>query len=119
MDTGRGGLPFSDQPGTHWRALAACTNGTTDPELFFPKGTGPAARAQEAEAKRLCYACPVMLACREWAQDIPKLEGVWGGRSQHDREMSRARRRQRLAACSTPVAGTRAPTQASSARRRT
>jgi WhiB family redox-sensing transcriptional regulator len=104
MDRGRGGLPFSDQAGSHWRAQAACTDGTVDPELFFPKGTGPAAQAQEAEAKRVCFVCPVMLACRDWAQEIPKLEGVWGGRNQHDRELTRGRRRQTVNAWSSPVA---------------
>jgi WhiB family redox-sensing transcriptional regulator len=104
MDTGQGGLPFSDQGGTtDWRTRAACSNGKADPELFFPRGTGPEAQAQEAQAKRLCCACQVMVACRDWAQEIPKLEGVWGGRTLHDREVIRSRRRQRARAGSAAV----------------
>ncbi len=106
MNSGRGGPAVLDRPVTHWRAHALCANPVIDPDLFFPVGVGQAARAQEAEAKRLCIICPVMAACRQWAQDIPGLEGVWGGRSRRDRDLLRRRLRQDTNARSTPPADT-------------
>jgi WhiB family transcriptional regulator, redox-sensing transcriptional regulator len=106
MESGRGAPVVLDRPGTHWRAHAVCANTVTDPDLFFPVGVGPAARAQEAEAKRLCFICPVMLACREWAQDIHGLEGVWGGRSRRDRDHLRRKLRQNPSGRNAPPADT-------------
>ena len=94
MDGARGDLAARGKSGTHWRVDAVCASGDIDPDLFFPVGIGSAARGQELQAKRLCFACPALRACREWAQDIPALEGVWGGRSRRDRELYRRRRRQ-------------------------
>jgi WhiB family redox-sensing transcriptional regulator len=70
-----------------------------DPELFFPTGSGEAAMDQEAQAKQICHRCPSMLDCREWAaMSMPRVDGVWGGLSQVERERThrRALRRGRV-----------------------
>lgn len=37
------------------------------------------------EARAICYACPVMVECREYAMDNPSLSGTWGGLTEQDR----------------------------------
>lgn len=85
-------------PGTDWRARAACR--TEDPELFFPIGVTPAALQQAEEAKAICRRCPVMLTCQRWAIDTGLPYGIAGGLTEEDREASRRseRRRRTLAA---------------------
>jgi WhiB family redox-sensing transcriptional regulator len=64
----------------NWIDDAACAG--EDPELFFPKKNDGPAR----EAKALCNACPVLEACREYAQKSPvMLAGVWGGTTESER----------------------------------
>lgn len=41
---------------------AACVT-VTDPEIFFPTGSG---RKSYREARRICASCPVQLECLEW-----------------------------------------------------
>ncbi len=66
-----------------WRHRAACRD--EDPELFFPVGnTGPALR-QIAEAKAVCWRCPVVSVCLTWALDSGQDAGVWGGMSEDER----------------------------------
>ena len=90
--------PFSSNVPTpsDWRSDGLCRN--ADPELFFPIGSSAAAQAQELEAKAICSVCPSMMKCREWAQSVslPKIEGIWGGQTQVERE--RLQRRQRRSA---------------------
>lgn len=65
---------------------------TADPELFHlpDEGTGQQgqrgapARSREAAAVALCRTCPVMLACRQWAQEHAE-EGVWGAQTDEQR----------------------------------
>lgn len=67
----------------NWRSYAACR--TEDPELFFPIGSGPAAQAQAEEAKRVCWRCPAMQLCGQWAVQTRQESGVWGGMAEWDR----------------------------------
>ncbi|MFE5332911.1 WhiB family transcriptional regulator [Embleya sp. NPDC056575] len=73
-----------------WRHRAACRG--KDPELFFPLGDSPAARAQANEAKDVCRRCPVMERCLTWALESGQDAGVWGGTTEEER---RARKRRR------------------------
>ena len=78
-------LPTMDA--THadnWRTAAACQN-VEDPEIFFPIGHTPQAIAQEAEAKKVCYRCPVIDRCLQWALETGQETGVWGGLAEDDR----------------------------------
>jgi WhiB family redox-sensing transcriptional regulator len=74
-----------------WRRHANCR--THNPELFFPVGTtGPAAHQTE-RAKSICFACPVMTECREWAIRKGEDSGVWGGMDEHERRAMKRRNR--------------------------
>lgn len=61
----------------NWRTRGACRD--TDPEAFYPVGTGPVALAQTREAKEFCRGCPVVETCARWALDHRMDDGVWGG----------------------------------------
>ncbi|MER5995831.1 WhiB family transcriptional regulator [Streptomyces viridosporus] len=80
-----------------WRTRGACTR--EDPELFFPIGnTGPAL-LQIEEAKAVCYRCPVIEQCLQWALEFGEDAGVWGGLSEDERRaLKRRAARNRLQA---------------------
>lgn len=69
--------------GDDWRKLSECQY--EDPELFFPIGTGAAARKQEEVARKVCQRCPVRDACLGWALDKGVIDGVWGGLTANER----------------------------------
>ena len=53
--------------------------------FFAPRAERPQARARrEAQARRLCAACPVALACRDFARRHREY-GFWGGESEEER----------------------------------
>ena len=60
-----------------WRMSAACRN--VNPERFFATGKGDYATRQVARAKSVCARCPVLNECRDYANTVPGLEGVFGG----------------------------------------
>jgi WhiB family transcriptional regulator, redox-sensing transcriptional regulator len=68
---------------TGWRDLAACR--TVDPELFFPSTGADSAATQIEEAKRVCAACPVREACRDWALRQRERYGIYGGMTENER----------------------------------
>jgi WhiB family transcriptional regulator, redox-sensing transcriptional regulator len=72
-----------------WRKRAACRG--SDPELFFPVGTGPTAAEQTEQAKRICEGCPVRSECLTHAFKVGADGGVWGGLSDRDRRALRRR----------------------------
>lgn len=66
-----------------WRTHALCRS--QDPELFFPLGkTGPALLQTEA-ARAVCYRCPALEHCAQWALNTRVEHGVWGGYDEHQR----------------------------------
>lgn len=67
-----------------WRSLAACQG--TDPELFFPPGRDDRATAQIAAAKAICASCPVVTECLEFALRHRVRDGIWGGRTDRERQ---------------------------------
>ncbi len=67
----------------NWQALGACRD--EDPDLFFPIGHSPQALEQTEEAKRVCWRCPVMQLCGQYALETRQDLGVWGGMSEYDR----------------------------------
>lgn len=72
-----------DIDSTAFMADAACKGQTT---LFFPlPGERPEAReTRESKARALCYSCPVLLECREYAREQREY-GFWGGESEEER----------------------------------
>jgi len=69
-----------------WMEHANCKGKTA---LFFPpRAERPQARVRrEAQARLLCNACPVMLACRSWARENREY-GFWGGESEEERHLA-------------------------------
>ena len=70
-----------------WRLWAACRQ--ADGELFFsPDGErGTAKRRRERAAKAICASCPVRDDCAAYAVRNHERYGVWGGLSEHEREL--------------------------------
>lgn len=71
-----------------FRGQAACRD--HDPELWFPM---PADKSTERKARAVCWGCPVVAECLEWALDKAVSDGIWGGQTEDEREVElRARR---------------------------
>jgi WhiB family redox-sensing transcriptional regulator len=70
-----------------WQYQGLCR--TRSPELFFhPEGErGAARRTRDKFATALCRECPVIQQCREHALSVPEPYGVWGGLTEHEREV--------------------------------
>jgi WhiB family redox-sensing transcriptional regulator len=66
-----------------WMERAACRGRT---HLFFGiAGERPERRARrEAQARKICLSCPVMLECRAVAR-ANRENGFWGGESEEER----------------------------------
>jgi len=72
-----------------WRHAAACRH--HDPETWYPIGdTGPAL-LQIDDAKKICFTCPSMRQCGDWALETNQQFGVWGGMSESDRRAVKRR----------------------------
>lgn len=69
-----------------WHAFAACAD--MGWETFFPVGAGPGTRDTRA-AKRVCYQCPVINDCLEWALVNYADDGIWGGLDEDERRRLR------------------------------
>lgn len=61
----------------HWSDDAQCRG--LDTEDFFPRGTTGVFLLHIEEAKKVCRACPVAMACAEDAITERIEHGVWGG----------------------------------------
>lgn len=70
-----------------WAAKAACADPSIDPEIFFPASRTPIATLR---ARQICSTCPVVQQCGRWAI-ATKVEGVWGGLTETDRNNIRDR----------------------------
>lgn len=84
--TMRGQAPFALLTDRALRAEvtseAHCSDGTLDPDEWFPVSTDPeAARREAAGAIAICGACPVRDACLELSMRHWKIgqHGIWGG----------------------------------------
>jgi WhiB family redox-sensing transcriptional regulator len=61
--------------------------------MFFPRGDSANAQ-QIVDAKAACNTCPVLTECRAHVLALPHAEvGVWGGMTEMERRMERAKRR--------------------------
>lgn len=84
---------FEEHLAQDWRHKAACADGKTDLELFFPPGTrGASNESQIEEAKAVCRNCEVRRDCLATALE-GKEQGVWGGTTDEEREALRRRNR--------------------------
>lgn len=68
-----------------------------DPELFFPQEVevSPTKMVSvyrdAAAAKEICYSCPLMAGCLEYALSTQEV-GIWGGMTERQRDKLRKRR---------------------------
>lgn len=69
-------------------ARGACLR--TDPEAFFPDGSGRRSAEQAQAAKLVCRDCAVREQCLAWALNMPESDGVWGGTTPDERRALRA-----------------------------
>lgn len=76
--TRRSDYGLTPEPATDWRADAACA-GHDAPDIWFAGRNGTEARAQTNEAQAICYGCPVLQQCGQWALETHEVWGVWGG----------------------------------------
>lgn len=76
-DTYRGGfdrlMDFGPPPPKELLEQGACVG--QDPKLFYGEET-----LLNAQAVKICRTCPVMAQCGEYAESVPSLYGVWGGK---------------------------------------
>jgi WhiB family redox-sensing transcriptional regulator len=70
-----------------WQERAACRD--VNPDLFFApeEERGMRRRARELVALSLCGTCPVQAECRRQAEAFGDTYGVWGGTTEHQREL--------------------------------
>ncbi len=68
-----------------WQVQAACRGLSTD--LFFKADDEPRSHkaSREAQAKAVCYTCPVVEECLTWALTVGETEGVWGATTADER----------------------------------
>lgn len=69
-----------------WAEDARCA--TSDVEMY-PGFIGAAQRKALDRAKELCFGCPVLRQCREWAMRNAEPFGVWGGMTVSERKRLR------------------------------
>jgi WhiB family redox-sensing transcriptional regulator len=70
-----------------WRLDAAC-GGLPSSVFYSPEGErGMARRRRERAAKAICGGCRVREQCEEYALTFHERYGVWGGLSEHEREL--------------------------------
>jgi WhiB family redox-sensing transcriptional regulator len=69
-----------------WRPRAACSGYPNS--LFFPSSDGADDKAVE-RAKAVCFVCPVIDDCLEYALQTNQRSGIWGGTSEKERKSLR------------------------------
>jgi WhiB family redox-sensing transcriptional regulator len=70
-----------------WRLDAAC-GGMPSSVFYSPEGErGMARRRRERAAKVICAGCRVREQCASYALAFRERYGVWGGLSEHEREL--------------------------------
>jgi WhiB family redox-sensing transcriptional regulator len=89
----QGSVPATPRAG-HWRDKAGCVG--EDKELFFASEVTPAGQADIRHAKVICFRCPVMYECGQWAIDERVPFGVYGGVSEKERRRILRRRGVRM-----------------------
>ena len=73
----------------------------TDVTLFFPGkdgevgGWGREESAKAAEAKEICFRCPVLVECLDYAVTYEESFGIWGGMTTRERNKLRRDRERR------------------------
>jgi WhiB family transcriptional regulator, redox-sensing transcriptional regulator len=81
-------LPNPTLSAWDWQRHGSCRGVSS--EVFFPEeNRRDLRRGKEAQAKRICRGCPVLMRCREHALRTPENHGVWGATSATERARMR------------------------------
>lgn len=72
------------------RTTAECRN--HDHELWFPLSERPSAQPGIEKAKTICFSCPLVDACLEYAIEFHMEFGIWGGHTSRERQRLGMRR---------------------------
>jgi len=77
-----------------WQLEGSC-RGMDSAKFFLPDGSrGPDRARREAQAKAICWSCPVLVQCREHSLIAQEPYGVWGGIGENERnKIIKARKR--------------------------
>ena len=69
-----------------WQEQGLCRQ--VDTEAFFhePHERGESRRTRNKQAIAICKSCPVIVECLEHALSVPEIYGIWGGKSEEERE---------------------------------
>ena len=67
-------------------SLAVCTQ--IDPDLYFPDSLAEAMSNNVGVVKRMCFGCPLLVACFEHAMTFSYYDdhGIWGGTTAYERK---------------------------------
>jgi WhiB family transcriptional regulator, redox-sensing transcriptional regulator len=78
------------QSGQDWLSQAQCKGQPT--EIFFAADNelGRKLRRNERRAKQICWSCPVLEACRDYALNAQEPYGIWGALTASERRQVRA-----------------------------
>jgi WhiB family redox-sensing transcriptional regulator len=86
---------LTDTAPAPWMIEGACRD--HDPELFFPISVSDAGSGQIERARAICDGCDVRAECLRYALANRIKDGIWGGRTEQQRQsLLRSRRRRRL-----------------------
>jgi WhiB family redox-sensing transcriptional regulator len=86
---------LQDMAPATWMTAGACND--QDPDLFFPISASDASLEQIEKATAICGGCAVQAECLRYALTDNIKYGIWGGRTEQQRQsLTRARRRRHL-----------------------
>ena len=82
--------------GMDWLSEARCKGQPT--AIFFAADNerGTKLRRNERRAKQICWSCPVLEACRNYALNADEQYGIWGALTPSERQQVRAADSMRL-----------------------
>jgi hypothetical protein len=96
---------------TDWRTRGSCSS-HGEPDIWFAGRSGTDAREQTREAQAICYGCPVIQQCGQWAIAEHEIFGVWGGMTEDQRRRIFRRRGITVSAGDSTKARTKAKPRA-------
>lgn len=72
-------------PDSIWKLQGLCT------EIGMPDMWYASDRREQREAIAICYKCPVIQKCRDYAFQNDEKLGIWGGMTETERKQMRRR----------------------------
>lgn len=79
------------EPAADWRRHGACSD-HDEPDIWYATAASTQGRAEQREAQAICYGCPVIQACGQWALETREPWGTWGGMTEPQRRRVLRRR---------------------------